>query len=285
VESAITETQKYSVITRDEIDKLLNEQRIAVSSISSNENREKLALKKISYIVTGSVNAMDNEYAITVNVLDVSSGQFYNSKRGIMNSSARDFFKGIDDLMVVFLAGMSTVPGTDAQRTYMIGDTGPASGLIFYDRGFTADGWRYLEAAPARAEFNAEWGAFGKDVSGTGTAVGSGKRNTQIIVERLKAWGENDRAAQICVGMDINGYKDWFLPSKDELNLMHQNLRQKGLSGFSLIYWSSSQGDFLWQGGNVFAWYQSLIVGDDKSDTISQFDKKIPFLVRAVRAF
>jgi formylglycine-generating enzyme required for sulfatase activity len=111
VESAITDTQKYSVITRDEIDKLLNEQRIAVSSISSSENREKLALKKISYIVTGSVNAMDNEHAITVNVLDVSSGQFYNSKRGIMNSSARELFKGIDDLTAVFVAGMTVVEG------------------------------------------------------------------------------------------------------------------------------------------------------------------------------
>jgi hypothetical protein len=130
---------------------------------------------------------MDNDYAITVNVLDVTSGQFYNNRRGIMNSSARDFFKGIDDLMTVFFAGMSTVPGTDAQRTYMIGDTGPAGGIIFYDRGFTADGWRYFEAALARAEFRAEWVAVNKVVSGTREDVGSGKRNTQIIVERLRS--------------------------------------------------------------------------------------------------
>jgi TolB-like protein len=285
VESSITETQRYTVITRDEIDKLLNEQRIAASSISSNENREKLALKKISYIVTGSVNANENVYAIAVNVLDVTSGQFYNSKRGTMSNSGLDFFKGIDDLMAVFLAGMSTVPGTDAQRTYMIGDTGPAGGIIFYDRGFTADGWRYLEAAPARAEFSAEWGSYEKDVSGTRTDIGSGKRNTQIIVERLRSLGENNRAAQVCAAMDINGYKDWFLPSKDELDLMYTNLRQKGLGSFRTtdfgatnwthIYWSSSQGE-----DDRFAWYQFFSNGFQhyyvRYSTVS---------VRAVRAF
>lgn len=34
-------------------------------------------------------------------------------------------------------------------HTYAIGDTGPAGGIVFYDKGNTSDGWRYLEAAPA----------------------------------------------------------------------------------------------------------------------------------------
>lgn len=31
---------------------------------------------------------------------------------------------------------------------YEIGDTGPADGLVFYDKGYYSDGWRFLEAAP-----------------------------------------------------------------------------------------------------------------------------------------
>jgi len=54
---------------------------------------------------------------------------------------------------------------------------GPAGGYVFYEKGSVSDGWRYLEAAPASSEFNAQWGAYGKDVSGTLTGIGTGRAN------------------------------------------------------------------------------------------------------------
>ncbi|MDR0456327.1 MAG: hypothetical protein LBH20_06560, partial [Treponema sp.] len=113
---------------------------------------------------------------------------------------------------------------SDESKTYKIGDIGPAGGIVFYDKGNysgKADDWRYLEAAPADTEFIAEWGSFGINVSGTGQAIGSGKSNTQLIAERLRTLGESKCAAQLCVKMDYNGFTDWFLPSKDELDLMY----------------------------------------------------------------
>jgi hypothetical protein len=95
---------------------------------------------------------------------------------------------------------------------YKVGDFGPAGGIVFYDKGTFSNGWRYLEAAPVETEVTAQWGAYGKDVAGTGTAVGSGKRNTQLIVDQLRALGENGMAAQLCASLDFDGYKDWFLP-------------------------------------------------------------------------
>jgi len=354
VESQMVGTRKYQIITRDDIDKLLANQKIQVSSISSAENLKKLQLQNISYIVTGSVDAMDSDYAITVRVLDVSTGQFSHSDNAFMGSASRDLYNGINGLMTKFVSGMSATaggtivqgtvvnpsgisievktdkggdlyfqgekiatlwdndthtipierPGTYSLRIVLVNNTekvtsvtissrgvvkvdfsgitaisvgspGPAGGIIFYDKGFVSDGWRYLEAAPASAEFTAQWGAYERDVPGTNTAIGSGKRNTEIIVERLRALGESGKAAQMCANLNFGGYKDWFLPSKDELDLMYKNLKQKGLGGFgSVSYWSSSQS------GNLTAWYQSFSDGDQpyyyKYDTYS---------VRAVRAF
>jgi formylglycine-generating enzyme required for sulfatase activity len=109
VESHMVGTRKYQIITRDDIDKLLANQRIQVSSISSAENLKKLQLQNISYIVTGSVDAMGDNYAITVRVLDVSNGQFSHSDNALMGSSSRDLYGGINSLMVKFFTGMSVV--------------------------------------------------------------------------------------------------------------------------------------------------------------------------------
>jgi hypothetical protein len=146
---------------------------------------------------------------------------------------------------------------------------------VFYDKGSVTDGWRYLEAAPAATVFSAEWGAFGLNVTGTSAAVGAGKRNTEIIVDRLGTLKETRMAAQVCASMDINGFTDWFLPSKDELNLMYKNLKQKGLGNFNVNwYWSSSQ-------ANVNgAWNQNFRNGYQQGDF-----KNTACSVRAIRAF
>jgi hypothetical protein len=41
--------------------------------------------------------------------------------------------------------------------TYTVGQTGPARGIVFYDKGNYSDDWRYLEAAPAFLETKALW--------------------------------------------------------------------------------------------------------------------------------
>jgi len=128
-------------------------------------------------------------------------------------------------------------------RSYRIGNTGPAGGLIFYDKGSNIGGWRYLEAAPDAEEFTAIWSAHNTIVEKTRTTIGSGKQNTQLILEKLnKTEGESDTAVQKIAEMEIKGFDDWFLPSRDELNLMFENLRCKNIGNFKNDwYWSSTE--------------------------------------------
>lgn len=71
-----------------------------------------------------------------------------------------------------------------------------------------------------------------------GIALGTGKQNTLAIIN---VWGGGP--AKYCNDLIIDGYSDWFLPSKDELNKLYLN--RSAIGGF--IYdgwWSSSvEGD------------------------------------------
>ncbi len=167
---------------------------------------------------------------------------------------------------------------------YIIGDIGPAGGYIFYDKGSYSDGWRYLEAAPAGNEWRAKvWGGYGTEVGGTGTAVGTGASNTEKIVAKFgnaEPYERNiDYAAKLCADLVVTKggvtYDDWFLPSRDELNLMYQNLKKNNLGGFSEDnYWSSSEYYA------YFAWYQHFSDGNQDGN-----DRYRSSRVRPVRAF
>ncbi|MDR3302273.1 MAG: DUF1566 domain-containing protein [Spirochaetaceae bacterium] len=169
-------------------------------------------------------------------------------------------------------AGCDISTGSDA-GTYPVGGRGPAGGWIFYDKGEFSDGWRYLEAAPVDISVTAAWGAYPDGVPGTATGIGAGKANTQIIVTKYPT--PSNYAANCCDAYVYGLFDDWFLPSKDELNLMWTNLKRLDLVPFNGIsYWSSSQSN------TYFSWYQLFNTGYQgygaKDGTGS---------IRAVRAF
>ncbi|MBT3612137.1 MAG: DUF1566 domain-containing protein, partial [Flavobacteriales bacterium] len=126
---------------------------------------------------------------------------------------------------------------------------------------------------------DAEWGCVGTDISGAdGDSIGTGSQNTIDILAGCTTTGI---AADICANLTLNGYSDWFLPSKDELNQMYLNIGQGNALGLGNIggfssnnYWSSSEYNATKsKRQDFFNGYQ----GDSyKSDTLH---------VRAVRAF
>ncbi|MCX7085289.1 MAG: hypothetical protein NTY69_07080 [Methylococcales bacterium] len=160
-------------------------------------------------------------------------------------------------------------PGTSP---YTIGETGPAGGKVFY---VTDGGLHGLEVAPADVNNGAyvAWGCYGTSIAGAqGTAIGTGAANTAAIVNGCS---EANTVAKIVDAYVLNGYSDWYLPSKDELNLLYtQRSVVGGFYAFS-AYWSSSEFD---SGG---AWLQGFHV-----DFIQLVGSKSDVgLARAVRAF
>ena len=161
------------------------------------------------------------------------------------------------------------------------GQTGAGGGVIFYysEDGFELVGYpgtyHYLEAAPNDVGTR-QWQSSAGDIEGTGTAMGTGRRNTAII----HAHDDTTLAASACAELNTGGRTDWFLPSRDELFELYKywdsdsrpikfNLNSSGW------YWSSSQVDI-----NT-AWYQSFLInaqGDYEKDNSAGN-------VRAIRAF
>jgi len=285
-----TDERRFTVISRVDIEKIIDmEHKFQLSRYSSKEITAEMERvlnpKQVLYILIVKV---DNNIRINVSRLSFPEMEVLRGGRGVTITNKNQILEKIPELvqaMVSEIAGGGTPPqpnpagnSTPAQP-YKIGDTGPAGGIIFYDKGVFSGGWRYLEAAPAETEFTSEWGANGEDVANTSTAVGSGKRNTEIIVKRLRQLHEIGKAAQLCVSLNFDGYKDWFLPSKDELDLMYKNLKQKGLGGFSNdTYWSSSV--------NYDMYYRYYACEQKFSNGYQgEGGKKVTYSVRAVRAF
>ncbi len=199
---------------------------------------------------------------------------------------------------------------------------GPSGGYVFYDRGEYTGGehsWRYLEAAPADlrlvsgvptvdssmagyadGEMYFVFGYYRETSDGsnvyldTKNEIGEGYNNTGILVRNMKevSYGSStgttsNYAARLCdvLVYEVNGkeLKDWFLPSKYELNLLYKNLREKGLGSFAYnyypVYWSRSEND----ADN--AWLQAFATCSMSSGDQYSLNRDYELRVRPVRAF
>jgi len=178
-----------------------------------------------------------------------------------------------------------SVSGTITATTYSVGDFAQG-GIVFW---VDETGQHGLVAAKEDQSTGVRWyaGTYG-NTQAKGDGPFSGEANTSIIIAAQVAIGDDGStyAARICNELQVTEggktYGDWYLPSKEELDLMYQNKATidatagvNGGSGFaSAYYWSSTEYS------NYGAWMQYF-------DNGCQFDgsKLNSGYVRAVRAF
>lgn len=114
--------------------------------------------------------------------------------------------------------------------------------------------------------FGYEWGGSGIDTNIRTTAIGTGLSNTNSLIEMNL---QPDTSGWYVVWDKIKEFRqnhsdNWFLPSKDELNLIYE--ARANLSNLSLstnpYYWSSSEGHngHSWSGSQT--WIQQFDSGD-----------------------
>lgn len=169
--------------------------------------------------------------------------------------------------------------------TYSVGDFAHG-GIVFW---VDETGQHGLVAAKQDQSNEVRWyaGTYGF-TQANGDGPYAGKANNSIIIAAQVAIGDDGLtyAARICNELQIteNGkkYADWYLPSKEELNLMYQNkatinaaaIANGGSSFASPAYWSSTEN------GSFGAWEQGFGSGNQYGGS-----KGSTSGVRAVRSF
>ena len=147
-----------------------------------------------------------------------------------------------DDFFTYSKSGISAI-SLVCTTEIMLARRGQANCFVFFDKGYYSDGWRYFEAAPAHTEFELNW--YFSQVSS--------------------------------MELGFNGFSDWYLPDRYELNLMFQYLKMNNIGGFRNIwYWSSTPLD----DKISHAW---LIAFD--SGINYPGEKRIMYQARAIRKF
>jgi len=242
-----------------------------------------------SAVVTASISAGGTLVGTTT--ATASSGVATFSNLGVNGTVGTTYTISYTALDLPVASATVTLTGTTcdgATFTCQVGDIGPGGGTIFYvaPTTFTQLGatnymcstaCKYLEAAPtsgtgAWTDAFYRWsGNIDTLIGTTGTAIGTGYKNTLAIVAQSNT---SDRAATVSRGYSgPNSLRDWFLPSKDELNELY--LQKTIVGGFQQnYYWSSSE-------SNATSSFDENFTGGSQGTTVKNGED----YVRPIRAF
>jgi hypothetical protein len=169
------------------------------------------------------------------------------------------------------VTALSSSQTSSATQAHHIGEHF-GGGIIFY---LDKTGRHGIIAATADLEEAQTWARTDTLTGAQSAKLGAGLNNTNRIfhVQGIPQSEADNYAAIECLEFQVNGYNDWYLPSKDELNAMY--LRKDIIGGFMpFAYWSSTEVN------TTQAWFENF--GNEAQ--LPQ-DKFAGYSVRPVRYF
>lgn len=277
------------VVDRNSFDKIKAQHSFQSSDWSNSDKIAQLGKAlNANMVVTGQLMSFKGSLVATFRMLDVNTVEIVATATE-RTSGTGDLFVKLGNIAKKLTANLNVSSGS-AQK-YKIGDEGPDGGLVFYysEEGFDvyqADGsikrCNYLEVS--KTEVAHVWCSIesGSDCcySNTNSELGFGKMNTYKIINGKHRGGtvsSSNCAAKACFEYSTaqTAKGEWFLPSKDELNLLYKNLGKRILAtGVEKIFCSSSERNYR------FVWGQCFSDGEQRI-----FHKGSTYSVRAIRAF
>jgi prepilin-type N-terminal cleavage/methylation domain-containing protein len=224
------------------------------SSCSSNATWPSLEKTGYSYNVTADSNISDGTYAFNLTKTNEPT------------------------LTVTIVGGVGSITETKNEPAFAIGQAYNGGVIAYID----SSGQHGLISSKNDISYGSYWHNSNSGNTGaSGTSVGSGNSNTSLIVG---LYGSENNAAKMSYDYSMEyqlpkpekgfvTYSDWYLPSKEELNLLFSN--KDYIGGFTnLCYWSSSESS------SEKAWARYFI-----SDTQNELNKTSLCAVRVIRSF
>lgn len=274
---------KAKIVDRSSLEKIKKQQEFQTSDWSNTDKVAEMGKAlNASMVVTGQIMMFKSNLVTTIKLIDVNTTEIISSVVE-KTSSTDDLYSKLSTMANKLSKKLSLAGGG---KIYEIGDEGPGGGIVFYvsEDGFDVyDGkggvtvCHYLEMSKNTLGIS-NWLPEDRSVA-TQNGLGYGKSNTYKIIN---TYTSENKTSSNCAAYACSLYKtetteegEWFLPSKDELNLLYETMNARVLADARDVYFWSSSSCY-----NYTAWYQRFSDGtqDDyyKADTSS---------VRAIRAF
>jgi hypothetical protein len=301
----------FSVVDRALLDQVREELNFNISGEVSDSSAQAIGqMLGAQTIVSGSVRKIGTSYRLDVKAIEVQTAGVQGQwNRNIpigatiaaltVNTSSDGIATASGSGGRITTEGGNTTTPTRSdpvgviKDSYDVGDIGPAGGFIFYDKGNNSGGWRYLEAAPVDlgpAIFATEYmpdDLFDRIRDENGRGIGKGKFNTEYLMEYAQSKGGGfGWVVQLVNTYRLNGFSDWFLPSRDEMNYMYGNLYMRGIGNLRPEkYWTSTGA---WRNG----WYnnRTWVIDFSNNEHIggeidNAWDNNLRYRIRPIRQF